>query len=255
MYATHSYKIRKYICQILGVDTRMIEMIKPMHIAKGVRMKIIIFDSDDEKTNNFVKVLNAWNLNGGVPKMLQKAWNLSDIPSIRMNGSGDGNMGDSEHSLQTEKGDNFIYGVSECLENEIGGKESPKETIADIEHSESKILHTAELMRVGTSEYIKDFVEMPPERGHKITSSALGDLTRHSSENSETDRDSETEEGDSDVVDVQIERLMDALQKHRDGNEEKLDVSITIPTHHEHMASYDDVMNAINEMNRMHGIA
>merc|ERR1712176_1549231 len=126
--------------------------------------------------------------------------------------------------------------------------------MGEIEHSESKILHTAELMRVGTSEYIKDFVEVKPEKGHLIRSSTLGDLTRDSSSETENENDSgsasETEEGSD--FDNQIDKLMDALKKHRDedggGDGEELEVSISIPSHHGHMVSYDDVKNAIDAM-------
>ena len=250
------------------MNVNAIEIIKPMQIAKGLSMKILIFY--DENVNNFHKILNPWNQNGGLPKLLQTTWNLSGTPIIHIDDDNEDKTVQvdkvplptkSQHSLRTKKEENFedaverkrgsvSASVSSFLRNLPNKTEEEEHTF--IEHSESRILHTAELMKVGTSEYIKDFIAVKPDKGHQITSSVLGDLRRDSS--SETDRDSETEEESQ--VDVQIEKLMDALKKkHRDGNAEGMEVSITIQTHHEHMVGYDDVISAIEEMNKAHGIA
>merc|ERR1712204_58954 len=99
-------------------------------------------------------------------------------------------------------------------------------------------------MRIGTFEYIKDFKEIKPEMGGKlIRSSTLGDLTRDSSTETEQENASGSETDEASDIDNHIEVLMDELKKHEDD-----EVSLSIPTHHEHMVSYDDVKSAIDAM-------
>eukprot|EP01083_Nonionella_stella_P252402 869671_1 len=81
---TMSSKLKKYISRIIGVDINMIEIVKPMYVAKGLSLDIIIYVNENRqnKQKQMYEILIEANQNGKLPQLLQKAWKLKGVPII-----------------------------------------------------------------------------------------------------------------------------------------------------------------------------
>jgi len=80
---TMSYKLRKLLASILGVDYNVIEIVKPMYITGGLSMDILVYANDTKLYNvDHGKVLKEANESDKLQKIVQQAWQLRETPLI-----------------------------------------------------------------------------------------------------------------------------------------------------------------------------
>ena len=76
-------KIRNGISEICGLDSALIEMIKPRTIPKGLRIECYLYISHTESTDNeYIKLFEEAKSNGTLAECIKNAWKLPSVPNI-----------------------------------------------------------------------------------------------------------------------------------------------------------------------------
>ena len=85
---THQFRnnikqIRNEISNILGVNERLIEIIKPMKIPHGLRFTINIhLNRISVRDNDYPKLFAEAQIDGSLAEIFQNSWNLQDPPKV-----------------------------------------------------------------------------------------------------------------------------------------------------------------------------
>eukprot|EP01083_Nonionella_stella_P306520 1073833_1 len=74
--------LKKRVCALIGVDARMLDIMKPTYISNGLRVEIRVYVNNRTQCNNYGSVLIEANDKGKLSRMFQTYWNLSDAPRI-----------------------------------------------------------------------------------------------------------------------------------------------------------------------------
>ena len=82
-YKKNIKKIKNSIAGICGLDSGLIEILKPRSISKGLRFECFLYVSHtDSKNNQYVKLFKEAKANGALAECIRDAWELSSVPNI-----------------------------------------------------------------------------------------------------------------------------------------------------------------------------
>ena len=75
--------IKRKMSEIVGLDKRLIEMIKPRVIPKGLRIECYLYVLNEESVENeYVKLFEEAKSDGSLAQCIHEAWKLSLVPNI-----------------------------------------------------------------------------------------------------------------------------------------------------------------------------
>ena len=76
-------QIKRKISEIVGLDKRLIEMIKPRAIPKGLRLECYLYVSNKDSTENkYSELFEEAKSNGTLSQCIYQSWKLSAVPNI-----------------------------------------------------------------------------------------------------------------------------------------------------------------------------
>ena len=82
-YRNNVSEIKGEICKILGLNEQMIEFLRPTQIPNGIKIHFNIYMNNTNAIDmKCEKLINDANESGQLPKLIEKAWDLSEEPGI-----------------------------------------------------------------------------------------------------------------------------------------------------------------------------
>ena len=82
-YAKRTYKIKKGIAAILGLERVLIEFLPPQSIPNGVQLRIALYvENEQSKKLKYKDIIGNAGETGRLTDIIQKAWKLKNVPII-----------------------------------------------------------------------------------------------------------------------------------------------------------------------------
>merc|ERR1712232_598600 len=77
-------KIKKVIANILGTDSRLIEILRPENIPNGLSLTVHLYvDNEQSRERKYDELLKKAQQNGNLAQNMSDSWQLASVPTIK----------------------------------------------------------------------------------------------------------------------------------------------------------------------------